>query len=190
MKGRGKREIPEKTRRPTASFGTIPTCEIPVTRPGIKPSSPWWEASVLTALPPRSLYDYCVWGWMKDIVYQRTAQTREELLASITHAATEIKDSGVQLRRATRAVHKRAANCMEVDGHIFEDLLYGVSRTGYLTYPIGMQLTFAFNFTRWGHRCTGRVDERTTIRQFISLRVEVMRQFMHVPKSLLAFPSF
>ncbi|KAJ8875473.1 hypothetical protein PR048_023368 [Dryococelus australis] len=29
MKGRGKREIPEKTRRPKASSGTIPTCENP-----------------------------------------------------------------------------------------------------------------------------------------------------------------
>ncbi|KAJ8876759.1 hypothetical protein PR048_021206 [Dryococelus australis] len=32
----------------------IPTCEIPgVTRPGIEPSSPWWEVSRLTAQPPR-----------------------------------------------------------------------------------------------------------------------------------------
>ncbi|KAJ8882795.1 hypothetical protein PR048_014609 [Dryococelus australis] len=29
MQGRGKREIPEKTRRPAASSGTIPTCEKP-----------------------------------------------------------------------------------------------------------------------------------------------------------------
>ncbi|KAJ8880340.1 hypothetical protein PR048_016807 [Dryococelus australis] len=29
--------IPEKTRRPTASSGTIPTCQNPVTRPGIEP---------------------------------------------------------------------------------------------------------------------------------------------------------
>ncbi|KAJ8873898.1 hypothetical protein PR048_024734 [Dryococelus australis] len=35
--GAGKREIPEKTRRPTASSGTIPTCENPVTRPGFEP---------------------------------------------------------------------------------------------------------------------------------------------------------
>ncbi|KAJ8880513.1 hypothetical protein PR048_016983 [Dryococelus australis] len=49
MKGRGKWEIPEKTRRP--SSGTSPTCENPVTRPGIEPGSPWWEASVLTAQP-------------------------------------------------------------------------------------------------------------------------------------------
>ncbi|KAJ8887654.1 hypothetical protein PR048_013872 [Dryococelus australis] len=35
MKGRGKREFPEKTRRPTTSSSTTPTCENPVTRPGI-----------------------------------------------------------------------------------------------------------------------------------------------------------
>ncbi|KAJ8868516.1 hypothetical protein PR048_030044 [Dryococelus australis] len=51
-KGRGKREIPEKTRRPTTSSFTIPTCENPVTRPGIELVSPWWEASVLMAQPP------------------------------------------------------------------------------------------------------------------------------------------
>ncbi|KAJ8868000.1 hypothetical protein PR048_031809 [Dryococelus australis] len=220
MRGEGKREIPEKTRGQTASSGTIPTCENPVTRPGIEAGSPWWEASVLTAQPPcnsmdsgqlpgrttivseglgsgyklleravlscspggpvsRSTLsqtlgcktrdqfylenettslgslmpdrrirdpesrnfvgakllhwnqdqtgsyfgtriirsrigedfgatghtDYCVcgWmdGWMEDIVYQRTAQARVELLARIMHAATEIK-SRVQLRRATR----------------------------------------------------------------------------------------
>ncbi|KAJ8885223.1 hypothetical protein PR048_011419 [Dryococelus australis] len=34
------REIPEKTRRPAASYGKIPTCENPgVTRPGIKPEA-------------------------------------------------------------------------------------------------------------------------------------------------------
>ncbi|KAJ8872096.1 hypothetical protein PR048_025697 [Dryococelus australis] len=40
------REILEKTRRPTASSGTIPT------RPGIERGLPWWEASVLIAQPP------------------------------------------------------------------------------------------------------------------------------------------
>ncbi|KAJ8868917.1 hypothetical protein PR048_030458 [Dryococelus australis] len=39
-------EIPEKTRRPTASSGTIPTFENPVTWPGIEPGSPWWEESL------------------------------------------------------------------------------------------------------------------------------------------------
>ncbi|KAJ8865850.1 hypothetical protein PR048_033372 [Dryococelus australis] len=49
---RGKREIPEKTRRPAASSGTFPTCENPVNRPG-------WEASSLTTtrLSPRRRTD-------------------------------------------------------------------------------------------------------------------------------------
>ncbi|KAJ8895189.1 hypothetical protein PR048_000514 [Dryococelus australis] len=55
LQEQGKREIPEKTRRPTASSGTIPTCENPVTRQGVEPGSPWWEASVLIAQPPRPL---------------------------------------------------------------------------------------------------------------------------------------
>ncbi|KAJ8898252.1 hypothetical protein PR048_003612 [Dryococelus australis] len=56
MKGREKQDIPEKICRPTASSGTIPTCENPVTRPGIAPGSQWWEASRLTARTPRPLY--------------------------------------------------------------------------------------------------------------------------------------
>ncbi|KAJ8890883.1 hypothetical protein PR048_010392 [Dryococelus australis] len=45
-------EIPEKTHKPTASSGTIPTCENPVTRPGIEPDSHWWEPRVLIAQTP------------------------------------------------------------------------------------------------------------------------------------------
>ncbi|KAJ8882488.1 hypothetical protein PR048_014299 [Dryococelus australis] len=52
IKGRGKREISEKACRTTASSGTIPTCENPVTRPGIELGSPWCEASVPNAQPP------------------------------------------------------------------------------------------------------------------------------------------
>ncbi|KAJ8888034.1 hypothetical protein PR048_007519 [Dryococelus australis] len=53
--GGGKGEIPEKTRPPMASSGTSPPCENPMTRPGIEPGSPWWEASELTAQPQRPL---------------------------------------------------------------------------------------------------------------------------------------
>ncbi|KAJ8887710.1 hypothetical protein PR048_013928 [Dryococelus australis] len=54
MGGRGKREDPEKARRPKAASGTIPTCEGPVTWPRIEPGSSWWEASRLTSVcaPP------------------------------------------------------------------------------------------------------------------------------------------
>ncbi|KAJ8872214.1 hypothetical protein PR048_025816 [Dryococelus australis] len=61
MEGWGKREIQEKTRRPTASSGTMPTCENPgETLPWIEPGSPWWEASSLTAQPPRPLSCTCI----------------------------------------------------------------------------------------------------------------------------------
>ncbi|KAJ8882876.1 hypothetical protein PR048_014698 [Dryococelus australis] len=53
VKGRGKREILEKTRRLTTSSGTISTGESAVNRPGIESGSPWWEASRLTTQPPR-----------------------------------------------------------------------------------------------------------------------------------------
>ncbi|KAJ8898204.1 hypothetical protein PR048_003564 [Dryococelus australis] len=58
MKGREKREIPEKTRRPAASSSTrFPFAKIPgVTRPEIGPGSSWWEASRLTARPSRPFF--------------------------------------------------------------------------------------------------------------------------------------
>ncbi|KAJ8886290.1 hypothetical protein PR048_012500 [Dryococelus australis] len=41
MQGRGKREIPEKTRRPVPSSDTVPTCEnLGMTSPGFEPGSP------------------------------------------------------------------------------------------------------------------------------------------------------
>jgi hypothetical protein len=51
------------------------------------------------------------------------AQTREELLARIMHAATEIRDKSVKVRRATCAVHKRADKYIEAEGGIFENML-------------------------------------------------------------------
>ncbi|KAJ8888787.1 hypothetical protein PR048_008279 [Dryococelus australis] len=58
-KGWGKREIPEKTCRATASSGTTPTCETPeVARMGIEPGSPWVEGKQAnrstTAAPVKS----------------------------------------------------------------------------------------------------------------------------------------
>ncbi|KAJ8868251.1 hypothetical protein PR048_029767 [Dryococelus australis] len=44
MKGRGKPEISEKTRRPASLFGMIPLCENPgVTRPGLNPVRLGWK---------------------------------------------------------------------------------------------------------------------------------------------------
>ncbi|KAJ8873664.1 hypothetical protein PR048_024494 [Dryococelus australis] len=52
MKKLGKREIPEKKRRPAASLDTIPTCgNGGVTRPGNEPGSPWYDYSVFISAP-------------------------------------------------------------------------------------------------------------------------------------------
>ncbi|KAJ8897843.1 hypothetical protein PR048_003196 [Dryococelus australis] len=70
MKGRGKRDIPEKTHRPAAHSGTIPSCEdfnlrkidYPLTScgPTIECSSHWATAgSVLDSLPTEFLRPYC-----------------------------------------------------------------------------------------------------------------------------------
>jgi hypothetical protein len=60
---------------------------------------------------------------MKEIFYQRKAQTSEELLARIMHAATEIRENSVNVGRATCTVHKRVDKCIEAEGGIFENVL-------------------------------------------------------------------
>ncbi|KAJ8868945.1 hypothetical protein PR048_030486 [Dryococelus australis] len=51
--GGGNGEIPEKTRRPATSSGTIPTCENPgATLPGLESGEPTWKTSSLIATPP------------------------------------------------------------------------------------------------------------------------------------------
>ncbi|KAJ8869847.1 hypothetical protein PR048_028856 [Dryococelus australis] len=52
-RGRGKREISEKTRPPATLSGTITTCDNPgATSPGFEHGSPGWEASCLTTTTP------------------------------------------------------------------------------------------------------------------------------------------
>ena len=62
---------------------------------------------------------------MKSEVYKEEANTRKELVARIMNSAALIKQERQDhLRRATRTVAKRVDNCNEVDGGIFEQLLW------------------------------------------------------------------
>ncbi|KAJ8894358.1 hypothetical protein PR048_006988 [Dryococelus australis] len=63
--GRGKRKIPEKTRRPVASSGTIPSSENPgVNRPGIEPGSPRRDGHILVGEGrPRIMTAGAEGGW-------------------------------------------------------------------------------------------------------------------------------
>jgi len=65
---------------------------------------------------------------MKSEVYKEKVNTRDELVARIMNSAGPIKQERQDdLRRATRTVAKRAEKCIEVDGGIFEHLLWTVA---------------------------------------------------------------
>ena len=73
--------------------------------------------------PDLSPLDYCVWGWMKELVYGVKVVMRDELLGRILDAADRIRNSQRKLQRATRSVHNRAAACAAAGGDIFESQL-------------------------------------------------------------------
>ena len=72
--------------------------------------------------------DFCLRVWMKSEVYKEQVNTRDELVAGIMNSAALIKQEHQDdLRRATRTVAKRVEKCTEVDGGIFEHLLWTVA---------------------------------------------------------------
>jgi len=73
--------------------------------------------------PDLSPLDYCVWGWMKELVYSVKVVTRDELHSSILDDADRIRNGQRKLQRATRTVHNQAAACVAVGGGIFENQL-------------------------------------------------------------------
>ena len=67
-------------------------------------------------------------GWMKSEVYKEKVNTRDELVARIMNSAALLKQERQDdLRTATRTVVKRAEKYIEVDGGIFEHLLWTVA---------------------------------------------------------------
>jgi len=68
-----------------------------------------------------------LWGLIKGGGYKLKLDTPEVLLARILDAASCIKEREDQLRRTTRDLRTRVANCAEVDGGIFEYIFKTVS---------------------------------------------------------------
>ena len=65
---------------------------------------------------------------MKSEVYKEKVNTRDELVARIMNSAALInQERQDDLRRATRTIVKRVEKCIEVDGGIFEHLLWTVA---------------------------------------------------------------
>ena len=65
---------------------------------------------------------------MKNEVYKEKVNTTDELVVRIMNSAALIKQERQDdLRRATRTIAKRVEKCIEVDGGIFEHLLWTVA---------------------------------------------------------------
>ena len=72
--------------------------------------------------------DFCLWRWMNSEVYKEKVNTRDELVARIMNSAALIKhENQDDLRRAKRTIAKRVEISVEVDGGIFEHLLWTVA---------------------------------------------------------------
>ena len=72
--------------------------------------------------------DFCQWRWMKSEVYKEKVNTRDELVARIMNSASVIKQERQDdLRSATCTSAKRVKMYIEVDGGIFEHLLWTVA---------------------------------------------------------------
>jgi len=72
--------------------------------------------------------DFCLWGWMKNEGYKVEVYTWDKLVARIMNSAALIKQEPQDdLRSDTRTVAKRVEKCIEVDGGIFEHLLWTVA---------------------------------------------------------------
>jgi hypothetical protein len=72
--------------------------------------------------------DFCLWGWIKSEVYKEKVNTTDELVARIMNSAVLIKQERQDdLRRTTRTIAKRVEKCIEVDGGIFEHLVFTVA---------------------------------------------------------------
>ena len=83
--------------------------------------------------PYCALLDFCLWVWMKSEVYRTKVVTRYKFLDLIMDVIASIKESQEARRRANQHVLTRVAKCMAVDGGIFENVLYWLSCTNFVT---------------------------------------------------------
>ena len=72
--------------------------------------------------------DFCLWRWMNSEVYKEKVNTTDELVARIMNSGALIKQERQDdLRTATRTIVERVEKCIEVDGGIFEHLIWTVA---------------------------------------------------------------
>ena len=85
----------------------------------------YWYRTVWISRP--NSVSFCLWDWMKGEVDKRNVDKPEELLSRNMDCAASITKREDQLRRTTHDLRTRVAKCTEVDGGIFQNLLWNVT---------------------------------------------------------------
>lgn len=82
---------------------------------------------VLARWPARSPdlnpLDFCLWGWMKALVYETPVDLEEDLIARILAAALVIQETPEIFANIRESMHKRCTTCIQANGAHFEQLL-------------------------------------------------------------------
>ncbi|GFV40663.1 uncharacterized protein TNCV_2268341 [Trichonephila clavipes] len=73
--------------------------------------------------PDLSCLDYFFWGQMKSLVYETPVNSTEELVARISAAAGEIRNTPEMLSNVRRSMKRRCEACITCGGRQFEHLL-------------------------------------------------------------------
>lgn len=66
--------------------------------------------------------DFCVWGYLKSLVYEDQINTREDLMQRIENAVESFRNENMCFK-IRRSFNKRVNKCIEVNGSHFEQLL-------------------------------------------------------------------
>jgi hypothetical protein len=69
----------------------------------------------LLELPDLTELQFSLWGWMKNKVYERNVEVRNELLSRILNAAARIKKHEDQLRRTAHSLRTPDSKCVKVE---------------------------------------------------------------------------
>lgn len=67
--------------------------------------------------------DFYAWGYLKDVVYATTIDTREELIERIQQACHQLSQNRNQILAAINSITKRCQKCIEAGGLHFENML-------------------------------------------------------------------
>lgn len=73
--------------------------------------------------PDLNPLDFCLWGWMKELVYKTPVESEEDLIARILAAALIIQETPDIFANIRESMRKRCDACVQVNGAQFEQLL-------------------------------------------------------------------